>query len=282
MYLLKLRAYAVLFVFLMVLLFPYANARTADVTAPPKLLILMYHGVLPDNSGHLGQYVISVSEFESDLTYLTENGYQTVGVADVIDYVQKGAYLPEKAVMLTFDDGYYNNYLYAYPLLQQYSCCAVLSPIAKWTDHYSETGVIDERYTHVTWKNLREMLDSGLVEVGNHTYDLHTTNEGRHGSAKKEGESVVAYQQLLETDLKRAQEQFRWRLDITPQVFAYPFGAVSKEALTVLQDMGFQAAFTCEEKVNILSRDEDCLFRLGRYRRPHGISGAQYLSGILF
>lgn len=274
--------YSFLFLLLTTVWLTYEKAQTVNSEPPQKLLILMYHGVLPDNSGQLGQYVISMSEFESDLKYLTENGYQTVGIEDVIDYVKTGTHLPQKAVMLTFDDGYYNNYVYAYPLLQTYSCCAVVSPIARWTDHYSETGVTDERYTHITWDNLREMLDSGLVEVGNHTYDLHTTNEGRHGSAKKAGESVSVYQQLLETDLTRAQEQFQRRLGVTPSVFAYPFGAVSKEALSVLQDMGFEAAFTCEEKVNTLTRDEGCLFRLGRYRRPHGISGEAYLKDILF
>lgn len=245
------------------------------------LLILMYHGILPDDSRGLGDYVIAVSEFESDLRYLTQNGYHSVGIQDVIDHVKNGTHLPQKAVMITFDDGYYNNYLYAYPLLQTYSFQMVLSPICKWSDFYSEQQTADARYTHVTWDELREMTASGLVEVANHSYDMHTQNQGRKGTAKKQGESVAAYQQLLSADLQRAQERFQEELGQAPTAFAYPFGAVSGEAMEVLQSLGFEAAFTCEEKINVLTDDPACLYRLGRYKRPHGVSSAAFFQKIL-
>ena len=72
--------------------------------------------------------MLSPAQFESDLKYLKENGYHTVVVQDLIDYVEKGVPLPEKPVMLTFDDGYYNNYYYAFPLLEEYDAKIVISP----------------------------------------------------------------------------------------------------------------------------------------------------------
>lgn len=261
---------------------PASKAASSDVTAEKDtLLILMYHGILPDNSQSLGDYVVSVSEFESDLIYLAQKGYQSVTARQVIDHVKSGAALPQKAVMITFDDGYYNNYLYAYPLLKKYSCNMVLAPICKWTDYYSEQKTADERYTHVTWDQLREMTASGVVEVANHSYDLHTQNQGRKGSAKKKSESVSAYQQLLGIDLQRAQERFVAELGSTPAVFAYPFGEVSSESLDVLRSLGFEAAFTCEEKINLLTEDEACLYNLGRFKRPHGVTSGAFFQKIL-
>ena len=104
-----------------------AEAKVEDRIDLP---IIMYHGLLKEEKRQ-GQFIISPNLFEQDLRYLQENGYTTVVIADLIAYVQDGKPLPEKPVMLTFDDGYYNNYLYAFPLLKQYNCKMVLSPIGR-------------------------------------------------------------------------------------------------------------------------------------------------------
>ena len=90
------------------------------------LPIIMYHSLLKDEK-YQGKYVLSPDLFESDLKYLEQNGYTTIVIQDLIDYFDKGTPLPEKPIMLTFDDGYYNNYLYAYPLLKKYNSKAVIS-----------------------------------------------------------------------------------------------------------------------------------------------------------
>lgn len=256
------------------------SPQNANGALGTPLLIVMYHGVLDDQSGRLGEYVISESELKSDFDYLRENGYTCVTISRVISCVENGTPLPDKAVMLTFDDGYFNNYQYAYPLLKAYGFTAVLSPICKWTELYSESGEQDSRYTHVIWEHLREMLDSGCVELANHTYNLHTVNRGRQGCARKTNESVNAYRQLLAADLEQAQTAFEQHLSVKPVAFTYPFGAVSAEAQTVLRELGFRLAFTCEEKVNYLTDDETALFHLGRFKRPHGVSGEAFFQKI--
>ena len=94
-----------------------AAAAPEESVAVPAV---MYHAVLQDTSRH-GRYTVSPQEFESDLQYLTSHGYTTVVMADLIAYTQGGT-LPEKPVLITFDDGYYNNYVYAYPIAQQMGC----------------------------------------------------------------------------------------------------------------------------------------------------------------
>ncbi len=235
------------------------------------LPIVMYHGISEDPAA-LGDYVISPSQFEADLTYLQQAGYTTVTVADLIAYVDEGVPLPDRAVMLTFDDGYYNNYRYAYPLLQQYGMRAVISPIARWSEFYSDHIDQQDRpaYSHITWEQMRRMTVDGTVEIQCHSYDMHY-NDGAHrkGASRRSGESADRYREALRQDITRALELMRTEAGITPTTFAYPFGAISKQTDEVLREMGFRATLGCESRMNRITRDVDCLYRLGRFLRPH-------------
>lgn len=147
------------------------------------LPIIMYHGIIKDES-RPGTYVVTADEFESDLKYLKENGYTTVVVQDLLDYVKKGTPLPKKPIMLTFDDGFYNNYVYAYPLLQSYGAKMVLSPVGSFTDAFTKSGDKHAAYSYLNWEDIKTMSDSGLVEIQNHTYDLHSLDRSHNGSKR--------------------------------------------------------------------------------------------------
>ena len=248
-----------------------AGAATPEGVEVPAV---MYHALLKDESRH-GQYVISPEVFESDVEYLQAHGYTTILIEDLIKYT-KGGTLPEKPVLLTFDDGYYNNYLYAYPIAQQHGCRFVLSPIGKYAQLYTDTPDENAYYSHATWPQLREMAQSGLVEVQNHSYDLHRSEGGRLGVKKKPGESEEAYAQLLSQDLLKAQSAIGEEVGVRPTAFVYPFGAVSSTTPELVQGMGFQCTLSCEEKVSRVTRDPASLYDLGRFLRPSGISSADF------
>lgn len=241
----------------------YAAGEEADAVPLP---IIMYHEVKPDKSG---KDAIQPWELESDLRWLAANGYTTVVMADVIAYVRNGTPLPEKPIILSFDDGYYNNYVYVLPLLQQYSARIVLSLLGRNTDDFTEWPSKSIDYAHVTWDQLNEMLDTGLVEVQNHSYDLHAYTSERHGCMQNRGESDAAYTQLLRADLQRLQDELAEHTGRTPDTFAYPYGKYGDLTDTVLRDMGFQATLTCDWGVNHITRDPACLYRLGRICRSH-------------
>ena len=80
-----------------------------------ELPILMYHH-LSENNSKLNKYTISPSEFKSDLEFIQKNGYTTISINDLINFTN-GQNLPEKPIMITFDDGYQSVYKYAYPML---------------------------------------------------------------------------------------------------------------------------------------------------------------------
>ena len=248
----------------------YSDAAVpASVSCVPEDMaevpILMYHNI-HRNPGK-GDFIITEKAFEEDLKFITENGYTTVVMQDLIDYTHGKGDLPEKAVMLTFDDGYFNNYAYAFPLLKKYNCRAVISVIGCYTDMYTESPDENPAYAHVSWAHIKEMMDSGLVEFQNHSYDLHTTDKGRNGAKKKKGESLDEYKSHLTSDLNKLQEAFKTNTHYTPTTFTYPFGSVSNDSFDIIKELGFKASLSCENKTNHLERNPEQLYMLNRFIR---------------
>lgn len=238
------------------------------------VVMLMYHSLLKDPARH-GKYVVSPDLFESDLKYLKEHGYSFVGIQELIDFVYSGAPLPKKSVVITFDDGYYNNYLYAYPLLEKYDAKMVISVIGKYTDLYDGEKP-NAYYSHVTWDMINEMLASGRVEIGNHTYSMHTNGE-RRGSKKIKGETDEHYSKILTEDIGKLQAEMFEHTGTYPSVYTYPFGAISNASFGIIADMGFLASLSCAEKPSTVTRGKpESLRCLGRFLRPTKISSADF------
>lgn len=260
-----------------------AVAAETTGTAPAVCLpIIMYHGILEDPA-RIGRYVISATQFEKDLEYIRSAGYETIVMADLLAYVSEGTPLPEKPIMLTFDDGYYNNYFYAYPLLKKYGMRAVISPVVSWSQQYSDSPQEQDHpvYSHITWAQIREMVESGAVEIQSHSYDMHYCESGkRKGTLKRAGETAEQYRLVLQQDLTTAQQLLTQNAGVTPTVFTYPYGAICDEAKAIIQEMGFRGTLTCESRINRITRQPDCLYGLGRYLRPSGTDSRTYFNKI--
>lgn len=246
----------------------FAGADSKEVKSDKEevfLPIIMYHSILKDKNLQ-NDYTISPALFEKDLKYLTSNGYTTVTVEDLINYVYHGKDLPDKSIMLTFDDGYYNNYYYAFPLLKKYKCKAVISPIASMTEKFTQTQDISVTYGHISDDNIREMVNSGYVEIQNHSYDMHTLTP-RKGVSKKKGESQEDYKNAVTSDITKAQNYLENVTGKKTSCFVYPFGAKSEGTEEIVREQGFVCTMTCTEEPNVITRDKESLFELGRYRR---------------
>lgn len=251
-----------------------AAGETAEET-PVCVPILMYHEVKPAKSG---KDAIQPWELEQDLKWLAENDYTTVTMAELIAYVDDGASLPDKPVVLSFDDGYYNNYVYVFPLLQKYNARIVLSVLGKNTDDFSEYPSENIDYAHMTWEQLALLNDSGLVELQNHTWNLHANTAERLGCRQRAGESDADYAALLTEDVQRLQDGLQEHLGVTPTTFAYPYGKYSETTDPVLRQLGFRATLTCDYGVNQITRDPESLYRLKRICRSHGQSAQKLLA----
>ncbi|MBR0447711.1 MAG: polysaccharide deacetylase family protein [Clostridia bacterium] len=254
-------------------------ATTATAPDGVAVPIIMYHSVLPDRQG---TYIVHPDRLEQDLVYLRDNGYTTVTVADLIAYVDDGKPLPDKPIMLTFDDGYYNNYLYAHPLLKKHGMRAVISPIGSVSEFYSDHPAEQDkpRYSHVTWAQLTDMVQSGVWEIQHHSYDMHKTDV-RKGVAQKKGERDSDYRTALTRDLQKATALLKEQTGATPTAFVYPFGAYTKLTDPILREGDIRATITCEERTSVVTRNPDSLWRLGRYLRKPDMDSKTYFDTIL-
>ncbi len=248
-----------------------------------RLPIIMYHH-FSEKQSKIGDYTLAPSQLESDLKELQKRGYTPITTEQLCAYYEGEYELPQKPILLTFDDGYYSVYYYAYPLLKQYNVPATCFILGYYSQMYSDGEKQNLSYAHMTWEQLREMTDSKLISIGSHTYDLHhPRGEGsRYGISINAGESEQAYCDAVVDDLRTLSAALQENLGVTPQTFAYPFGAICAESIPVLRQMGFRIAFTCEEKVNKLHRGEEAEYpvRLGRYNRAAKYSSAEFFDRL--
>ncbi|HBL40579.1 MAG TPA: polysaccharide deacetylase [Ruminococcaceae bacterium] len=255
---------------------------TAATPAPTPLPIVMYHQV-NKSANRAGTYCVTLDELESDFRYIKECGYTAITTEQLLRAVDGKAALPDKPIMITFDDGFESIFQYVQPLLKQYDLCAVVSVVGAYTDRYSELDDHSVNYAYLTWSEIEQLAQSGTVEIQNHSYDLHQINNcGHKGAKKRNGESEEEYRAFLQTDLQKMQELCEKNAKIKPIAFTYPFGCYSKESKEIIREMGFRACFVCEEKINSIDYENtDWLYHLCRFNRPHGVS-TQLFFGKLF
>ena len=224
-----------------------------------ELPILMYHHI-HKSASQWGDHVVSPQTLEGDFQYLTAQGYTAVTVADLTAYTQNGTPLPEKPIMITFDDGYVSNYRLLFPLLQKYQMKAAICLIVSLTDKDPEG------HGHLTWDMCREMQASGLVEIASHTYALHNLEQngdyfakGVNGIQRKTGESSWQFQMRVLTDLKKSRDILQRELGTAPQLFAYPYGETEPDAEAYLRRLFPMTVITGKGEIGTLE---------GRYHLP--------------
>ena len=242
----------------------YAEDESND-----RFLGLMYHQVLKDES-RSGKYIITPDELEGDLKYLSDNGYVSLLPSELARIRKNGEKLPEKTVVITFDDGYETGLYYVLPLLKKYGMKAVINIVGSYTDEYSE---IDEEgkhlsYAYLTWSEIKELSDSGYVEIGNHTYNMHSNIGERNGCAKKPGESEEEYRKALYDDISSLSDKLEKVTGVRPVSFAYPFGALSDGSAEVIEGIGTEVFMTCCELP--CSMNQNGRIVINRYNRGSG------------
>lgn len=231
-----------------------------------RLVVLMYHSILDDDK-RAGDYVITPSLFESDLKLIKEKGFTPITSYELCDFVENNAPLPDKPVIITFDDGYYNNYTYAYPLLKKYNMKGVLSVVGKYSDEYSkENAVFNNNYSHASHTQLKEMYDSKVFELANHSYNMHDMSK-RRGILKHKGEDSGFYKELLNQDISRCNDLIKSVTEKLPIAFTYPFGCINNESKEYVESFGFCVTYGCEEGINTITRDKSTLKNIKRYNR---------------
>lgn len=195
------------------------------------LPILMYHHLVADGE-ECNDMTVTVGRMEKDLQWLSENGYHTVLPRELAT----GEPLPEKAVLLTFDDGYRSNYELLFPLLEKYQMKAVISIITYMQDVSASN--------FISWDMCREMTESGLVEIGSHSHYLHNLGElngnfvpdGINGIQRDPEETDEAFQVRVLDDIQKSYDLITQEVgEVT--FFAYPFGVTEPDAEDLINEL---------------------------------------------
>ena len=222
--------------------------------------VLMYHSI---TSGKGNANSLPIEAFKEQMKYLKDNDYHTITLTDLYKYFMNQNPIPEKSVVLTFDDGYENNYTAMFPVLKEYDFKATIFVI---------TSHIDKDPKFMTSKQLLEMDKYGI------DIESHTVN---HDNLK-----LLSRDKQLKT-LIQSKKDLEKTLNKKIYFFAYPGGAYNKSAIAAVKEAGYTMAFTIDGRWSSWSSKNDGLLSLHRvnisfFRDMNafktGISNANYKS----
>lgn len=256
-------------------------ALRAGETVP----ILMYHA-FTENPNDTTSEVAYVGDFEEQITALKEAGYHPVFYRNLVDYVYRGAELPENPIVITMDDGYQSDLDLAVPILEREGFRATIAVIgcSVGKDTYKDTGTPIN--PHFSLEDAAPYVKSGVLDIQTHSYDMHQVKKldgenCRFGVLRMEGETEEEYTRMLTADFLRSKEQIESVLDVDCNVYTYPYGACDELSERVLRGLGIQVSVTVEPGVNRIARDRpESLYQLKRINVAGGMSAGELLSAI--
>jgi peptidoglycan/xylan/chitin deacetylase (PgdA/CDA1 family) len=219
--------------------------------------ILMYHYVseLPSDADvYRRDLTVSPEAFEAQLQYLDDAGYHPITLTDVYLYLTEGYPLPEKPIVLTFDDGYRDAYEVVFPKLLDHGFPGTFFVLATPAHYESEA--------YLTWAQMKEMSDAGMA-IEAHGRD--------HVDLRNRSWDFLVYQVL---GIKEAIEHHTGR---TPHFFCYPSGQRDANVIKALESAGYQAAVTTEWGQTYTRED---LFEMPRLRVHGGQSLETFIATL--
>lgn len=261
-------------------------APLAEESYTANVPVLMYHHIDEEGNDDVN---ISSALFEAQMAALAEEGYTAVFPDDLAAYVYEGKALPDKPVVITFDDGYLSNYEYAWPILEKYGMKATIFVIGSTignTEHYKDT---DYPITpHFSYEQGAEMVASGVISIQSHTYDMHQwapyedSDQPRENILALEGESEEDYRSLLSADCQKIRQVIQEGMgEASVHVMAYPSGQFDTLSQVTLLENGFDITFTTQVGSNTLIKGQpQSLLGLHRYNMNESVSVEQMLEWV--
>lgn len=227
-----------------------AVTQQVDAETPKGIPILMYHKVNPNPLyGGLGLRV-PPQKFDWQMAYLKKNGYHTVNLGDVLDHYEKGKRLPLKPIVITFDDGYRDNFEYAYPILQKYNYTATVFVVAGTigkTNEFDVKGKLQPENPMMNWYEIRKLAAGGIT-IGSHTWHHPHLSQLTPAVAREE---IVKSKEILEQGLGKK-----------VQYFCYPYGDLNPTVTKIVEDCGFRGATTTKQGLATASSNPLLLERI--------------------
>lgn len=198
--------------------------------------VLMYHMInehLPKNKSKFNRLRVKPNEFEKQLLWLKKNGFTSFTLSELVNLET----IPEKSVVLTFDDGYEDNYTEAFPLLKKYNFKATIYIVLnRFNENWATDKDLDKASLELNSEKMlsneqvKIMLESGLIEISSHTLD--------HVNLPKLPKEEKFKQ------IKESKEKIEHIFSIKCNSFAYPFGFFDKDSVKIVEEVAYSNATT--------------------------------------
>ncbi|MGC3819845.1 poly-beta-1,6-N-acetyl-D-glucosamine N-deacetylase PgaB [Acinetobacter sp. G11] len=231
----------------------------------PTLTVIGYHEITDRQSALIPDYSVTTQQFQQHISWLKNNGFHFINVDQLIK-AHEGKYrLPSKPVLLTVDDGYASFYKNAYPVTKANKIPVVLAVVGSWLEPKAGqsvdfSGEKIQRSQMLSWAELKEMQDSGLVEIASHSYNLH---RGILGNPQGNMEPAAVtrlydpktasyetdrhYQQRIRDDLKQNNQLLSAHGLKAPRVMVWPYGHYSMQTVNIAKQLGMPVAISLDD-----------------------------------
>jgi peptidoglycan/xylan/chitin deacetylase (PgdA/CDA1 family) len=193
--------------------------------------ILAYHQI---TLARPGKMAVLQPDFEKQMAYLKQNGYQVIPLQQFVDFLQFKAQVPERAVVITFDDGWASTYHVALPILKKYGYPATL---------FVTMDMIGSDKKALTWQQVKTLEESGVIDVQCHT-------RTHPNLADAENRDLKAYLDFLSDEIVASRLTLQKHIGKLCRYLAYPYGATNHLVVAIAQKAGYEAAFTVERGAN--------------------------------
>jgi peptidoglycan/xylan/chitin deacetylase (PgdA/CDA1 family) len=216
--------------------FPEVNPQARQAKVP----VMMYHDILPQKEVF---FDVTPEEFEAHLKLIQAKGLTPISMDQLVTHLRTGLPLPEKPILLTFDDGYLGHYTYVYPLLKKYNYPALFSIY---------TDKIDKRLGRpgVTWEQVREMATDPLVTIASHS----VTHRIMTDLSPSE----------IQMELQQSKQILESALGIPIRYFTYPEGKYNAAIAEAVKEAGYIAALTMNDAEDRLAGQSETLLAIDR------------------
>jgi peptidoglycan/xylan/chitin deacetylase (PgdA/CDA1 family) len=213
-----------------------------DEAKKAKVPIMMYHDILPKKEVF---FDVTPEELEADFELIKSKGLTPISLDQLIIHLRTGSPLPNKPILLTFDDGYGGHYEYVYPLLKKFKYPAVFSVYVK------NMGINTGR-SHVTWEQLKTMAGDSLVTIAGHS-QTHPPD-----LTKLSDEELI-------TEVIKSKEVLEKNLGESIRYFTYPTGKNDARVRKLVSEAGYIAALAMDDLKEKFAGESENLLAIERF-----------------
>lgn len=257
----------------------YAFSGVNEYSSIKPFPTIVFHEITK-NKSEVQSTVVTLDEFERHMKSLKDNGYNTITDEDINYYIYGNIPLPKNPIHITFDDGYESNYSLAFPVLKKLNMKATVFPIS---GAINDPNYVSDRKI-LTWDHIKEMSDSGLISIQNHTDHLHH----KVGEQGYEQSAIAAFSEFssfksvaktqIYTDISKASKEIEEKTEKPVISLSYPFGTYDSDIVDAVKASGVTYAYTLSGKLTDFSKQGR--YELGRINIPTGLSDDEFLELI--